>query len=297
MMLLLLYQSRIIVFLILSTIVSSTAATPIPDLAEEPDSYFDDTALNAADDTAVDYSLFDSQQFGDQDGLAEAWNSNGIDTDTSFAQDFSSPDSSDLQAFLDDPTPTINPDNSEDSIYSAETCNAPINAQSSGSSNPLEARDLSDSFNLGLNDPEGKPSCKNPTSQPPPTPQLPSLQPEWIPSPVIDPINQYFCPREVDGIQPIALCCYDDDFGQLGDRIAVARGCVKCGFGNRSLMKPLADYIRLPNLDTEVLENDWKCPAERCCKVYHENVSKRLHQQHPNPDNQDTGMLISVLNP
>lgn len=214
-----------VVSLILITIVSATAATPYP---AESDPYLETSALTSADDAGLDDQLFDDQQLSDQDGVTDAVKSNDAETDFMFPQDFSGLDSSDLQAFWDEPASPINAKNSENSIYSATTCNAPIDGDSSDGSNPLRARDLSDLFNLRLPDLEKKPSCPNPASQ---SPQPPKAQPEWDLSPVIDPVNVLRCPRESDGIQPIALCCYEEDSGKLGNRIAVARECYTCGLG------------------------------------------------------------------
>lgn len=217
----------LIVSLILTTIFGPITAIPY----SADSDYLEAAALSFGDDAALDYQLFDSQQFDDQDGLADALNSNGAETDTLFSQDVSDLDGSYLQAYLDEPGSTINTKNSEDSISSAAMCDASIDGESLKSSNPLRAKDLSDIFNLRLPDLGKKPSCRNPRTQPP---QSPTLQPEWAPNPVIDPVNVALCPRESDGIQPIALCCYEEDFGKLGERIAVSRECYTCRFGTHS---------------------------------------------------------------
>ena len=206
----------VIVSLILTIIGSRTAATPY---SPESD-YLETTALNSAD---LDYQFFDDQQFDDQDGLA--FNPDDGETDNLFFPDLSGPDGSYPQAFFDELGSTKN---SEDLISSAATCDALIDDDSLSSSDLLRARDLSDIFNLRLPDLDKKPSsCKNPGYQ---SPQPPMDKPEWVP-PTLDPVNIARCPRESDGIQPIALCCYDDDFGQIGQRIAVSRECYTCGFG------------------------------------------------------------------
>lgn len=220
------------VSLILTIIISRTAATPY---SPEPDD-FETTALNSAD---LDYQFFDDQQFDDQNGLAAAFNPDDDETDNLFAQDFSGPDGSYPQAFFDGPESTTNTENSDDRISSGGTCDASIDDESLSSSDLLRARDLIDIFNLRLPDFEKKPfSCKNSGYQ---SPQPPTNKPEWAPPPTLDPVNIARCPRESDGIQPIALCCYDDDYGYIGQRIAVARKCYTCRFGlvpseNKSLL-------------------------------------------------------------
>lgn len=221
--------SFIVVYLILITIVSSTAAKPF---SAESDPYLETAVLNPADDENLDYQLFDGQQFSDQllppnqDGAADAINTNDIKPDTLASQDLSGLDGPYLQAFLDEPPSPID---SKNGVYGAAACDTPTGADFSSSSNPLRAKDLNDIFKLTLPDLETNPSCTNPTLQLP-KPQ-PEPQPEWVPLlPVIHPVNAERCPVELDGIQPIALCCYEEDFGELGERIAVARGCYTCRF-------------------------------------------------------------------
>lgn len=214
---------RILVSLILTSIVSQTAAIPYLAGSDE----LVTTAFSSGDDAAPDYQLIVGQQFNNQNGLAGAVKSDDDETYTLF-----SPEISDLDGsyFFDELGSTITTKNSEDRISSAATCDAPTDFGSPDSSDLLKARDLSDIFNLRLPDLDKKPSCKNPGYE---QPQPPTLKPEWVPPPTLDPVNTDRCPRESDGIQPIALCCYSDDFGQLGERIAVARECYTCGLQTR----------------------------------------------------------------
>ena len=222
------------VFLISITLLSSTGAIPY----SADSDYLENAALSSADDGALDYQFFDGQQFSYQDEQAEPSRPDDYETDNLFFQDSPGLDSFYLQAFLDETASPIDMENPEDSIYSVViSCDAPIDGESSSSSELLRARDLSNIFNLRLPDLDQKPSCRNPTYQQPQPPQPPVLQPEWVPTPLLDPVNQERCPREQDGIQPIALCCYEDDFGQLGERIAVARKCYTCGFRDSSPIK------------------------------------------------------------
>lgn len=212
--------SFVIVSLILTAIVSRTAATPFSARSD----YLETAALGSDGGAALGDQLFDSQQFDNQNGLVAAFQPDDGETDTLFPQNSSDLDGS---YFFDELASTINTKNSEDQISSAAMCDAPTDGQSSNSLDLLQARDLSDVFNLRLPDLDQKPSCKNPGYE---SPQPPTLKPEWVPPPTLDPVNTERCPRESDGIQPIALCCYQDDFGQNGERIAVARACYTCGF-------------------------------------------------------------------
>ena len=278
----------LIVSLILTSIVSQIAATPY--LVDSDD--LGTVAFSSGDDAALDYQLFVGQQFDNQDGLAEAVKPDDDEADTLFSPDFSDLDGS---YFFDELGSTITPKNSEDLISSAATCDTPTGDQSSDSSDLLNARDLSDVFNLRLPDLDKKPSCRNPGYE---SPQPPTLKPEWAPPPTLDPVNTARCPRESDGIQPIALCCYNDDFGKREERIAVASGCYTCGFSDSFPRWRKRSDQNSQLLDLEVLANGGKCDdaIQRCCKVYHEDVSDFSRQKHPNPESRkDCEMLIDVL--
>lgn len=259
----------VIVSLILASIVSRNAATPY--LADSDD--LGTAAFSSGDDAALDYQLFAGQQFDNRNRLDDD------EADTLFPSDSSDLDGS---YFFDELGSTITPKNSEDRISSAATCDAPTDDESSNSSGLLKARDLSDVFNLRLPDLDKKPSCKNPGYE---SPQPPTLKPEWVPPPTLDPVNTERCPRESDGIQPIALCCYNDDVGKTGERIAVARECYTCGCQTRPPPVRKHSDQKPQLLDMEVLANGGKCDdaIQRCCKVYHEDVSDLSRQKHLNP--------------
>lgn len=267
-----------IFILILFAIVSSAAAKPI--LADS-DLNSETPVLSFADASIPDSQIWDSQLSSDQflpssqDGSIDAFSPDLIDAENVFTPGV---DSSGLYAFVDEPTLPIESSNWDSKALNKAACDLHADAELPSNASPLIDRDLEDIFQLKL-PPLENPSCTDPTLQSPTKKSSGSPQPDgsphpdWLPA-VKDPLNTENCPRGIDGIQPIALCCYGTDWGNLGDRIAVARFCYTCEFGMH--YRSQISLIRLLHSDAEVLILGWTCATKRCCKIFHDEVSPIL---------------------